>query len=276
MQPTDWQLPHRFDFRGHAVAWGSIGSGPPAVMIHGWPFSSLVWRRIAPALAQDRTIFYFDLLGFGGSDKPLTADTSLGVQNELWAELYRHWGLERPDVVAHDFGGATALRGHILNGLAYGSLVLMDAVSVTPVGSPLVVAAKAHEEVFAGLPAYVHRAIARAYIANAVAQPLREQDMHTYLSPWLGEIGQSAFWRQVAQIDDRYTAEVETRYDELRCPTTILWAEKDEWIPIADGRRFAARVPDATFLPIPNAKHLIQEDAPEAVVAAILRRWDDK
>lgn len=269
----DLQLPYRFDFRGHSVAWGSIGEGPPAVLIHGWPFSSLVWRRIAPALAHERTVIYFDLLGFGASDKP-SGDTSLAVQNELWAELYRYWGLVAPDIVAHDFGGATALRGHILNELDYRSLVLIDPVSVTPVGSPLVVAAKAHEAVFNGLPAYVHEAIARAYLADAVAAPLREADMQLYLRPWLGEVGQTAFWRQVAQIDDCYTAEVELRYDEVECPTTIIWGEDDSWIPLEDGRRFAGRMPQAAFLTVPRSKHLVQEDAPEAVVAAVMRLWN--
>jgi pimeloyl-ACP methyl ester carboxylesterase len=62
-------------------------------------------------------------------------------------------GLHRPDVVAHDFGGSNALRGHLLNGLEYRSLVLIDPVAISPQGSPLVQAAKGHEEVFAALPA---------------------------------------------------------------------------------------------------------------------------
>src|SRR5258707_848652 len=67
MESDGLALPERYTFRGHSIAWGSIGEGPPAVLIHGWPFSTLVWRRIAPILAQDRKIFYFDLLGFGAS-----------------------------------------------------------------------------------------------------------------------------------------------------------------------------------------------------------------
>ena len=159
-----------------------------------------------------------------------------------------------------------------MNGVDYRSLVVLDAVSVTPVGSPLVMAAKAHEKV-AGLPAYVYEAIARASIANAGARPLREDDMKLSLDPWLGDEGQTAFWMQVAQTDDRYTQEVEQRYNEFRCPVTILWGELDEWIPLADRRRFASRMPDAPFHTVPNAKHLVQEDAPEAIVEATLQQW---
>ncbi len=49
-------------------------------------------------------------------------DVSLGVQNQLLAQLLEHWRLDCPDVVAHDFGGATALRAHLLNGKDYRSL----------------------------------------------------------------------------------------------------------------------------------------------------------
>jgi len=265
-------LPERFDFQGHAIAWGSIGDGPPAVVLHGTPFSSAEWRRIAPCLARERRVFYFDMLGYGLSDKP-DADVSRGVQNEIFAALYRHWGLGSPDVVAHDFGGSNALRGHLLNGLDYRSLVLIDPVAISPQGSPLVQAARKHEEVFASLPAYIHEAMLRAYIGTAAANALREDEMQLYLAPWLGEQGQKAFWRQVAQMDDKYTEEVEWRYGEMRCPVAIVWGQEDEWIPIADGRELARRMGAASFTPVPDAKHLVQEDAPEAIVAATLRLW---
>ncbi|MGE5952624.1 MAG: alpha/beta fold hydrolase, partial [Qipengyuania vulgaris] len=40
-------------------------------------------------------------------------------QNRVLAALLDHWGLRRPFVVAHDFGGATALRSHLLDGCDY-------------------------------------------------------------------------------------------------------------------------------------------------------------
>ncbi|CAN7700280.1 alpha/beta hydrolase [Variovorax paradoxus] len=272
MSSNELNLPERFDFQGHAVAWGSIGEGPPAVLLHGTPFSSAEWRRIAPCLARERRVFYFDMLGYGLSDKP-DADVSRGVQSELFAALYRHWGLGSSDVVAHDFGGSNALRGHLLNGLDYRSLVLIDPVAISPQGSPLVQAARKHEEVFASLPAHIHEAMLRAYIGTAVGSALREDEMQRYLAPWLGDEGQKAFWRQVAQMDDKYTEEVEWRYGEMRCPVAILWGEEDEWIPMADGRELARRMGTASFTPVPDAKHLVQEDAPEAIVAAALRLW---
>lgn len=274
MAVTDWALPERFTFHDNEIAWGAMGDGPPAVLLHGTPFSSSEWRRIAPLLAQRRRVYCFDMLGYGRSDKP-DGDVSRGIQNELFAALYDFWDLREPDIVAHDFGGSTALRGHILNGLDYRSLVLIDPVAISPQGSPLVQSAKQHESVFASLPAYIHEAILRAYIGGAVINPLREDEMALYLAPWLGADGQKAFWRQVAQMDDKYSQEVEWRYNEIRCPVAILWGENDEWIPLKHGRELARRIPNAAFHAIPNAKHLVQEDAPEAIVSTVLGFWQD-
>lgn len=274
MATTDWPLPERFTFQDNLIAWGRMGEGPPAVLLHGSPFSSSEWRRIAPLLAERRQVYCFDMLGYGRSDKP-DGDVSRGIQSEIFAALFDHWELESPDVVGHDFGGSTALRGHLLNGLDYRSLVLIDPVAISPQGSPLVQAARKHEEVFSSLPSYVHEAVLRAYVGATVANALREDEMALYLAPWLSAEGQKAFWRQIAQMDDKYTQEIEWRYGEIRCPVTILWGENDEFIPLADGRELARRIPNASFHVVRNAKHLVQEDAPEAVLSAVLGFWRD-
>jgi pimeloyl-ACP methyl ester carboxylesterase len=268
----DWQVPERFDFDGDAVAWGVIGEGPPAVLMHGSPFSSLVWRRIAPWLARHRQIFYYDMLGYGRSAKS-DGDVLHDAQNSLFAALVTHWGIGRPDIVAHDFGGSVALRAHLLDGVDYRSLILIDPVAISPQGSALVQAAKAHGEVFAKLPAYIHEAILRAYIDAAVKRVLSAEEMRLYLDPWLDDEGQKAFWRQIGQMDDKYSEEVEWRYGEIRCPVTILWGAEDEFIPLKDGEELARRIPGASFTVLPDAKHLVQEDAPEAIVAATLDAW---
>jgi pimeloyl-ACP methyl ester carboxylesterase len=267
---TEWRLSESFAFRDQKVRWGVMGEGDPMVVVHGTPFSSVVWRRIAPWFAAHRRVFYFDLLGYGQSEKRSGQDVSLGVQNELFAGLLDHWKIMKPDVVAHDFGGATALRTHLLNGRDYRSLTLIDPVAIGPSGSALVQAAKDHEKVFAGLPAYIHEAILGAYIGGAVFNALREEEMTLYMKPWLGREGQAAFYRQIAQMSDRFTDEIENRFGEMRCPVTILWGRDDEWIPVERGRELARRIPNASFRIVPEAKHLVQEDAPEAVVATVL------
>jgi len=270
MTGTDWHLPESFDFEGQKIRWGVQGQGDPLVLVHGTPFSSIVWRRIAPWLAAHAQVFYFDLLGYGQSEKRVGQNVSLGVQNKVLGALLDHWKLVKPDVVAHDFGGATALRAHLLNGRDYRSLTLIDPVAIGPWGSPFVKTARDHEKVFAGLPAYIHEAILRAYLAGTVFHALREEEMALYMKPWLGAEGQAAFYRQIAQMDQRFTDEIENRFGEMRCPVTILWGKDDDWIPLERGEELARRIPNAQFRAVPDAKHLVQEDAPEAIVASVL------
>lgn len=263
-------LPESFDFEGQTVRFGVIGSGEPMVFVHGTPFSSQVWRRIAPIAARTRRVFYFDLLGYGLSEQRERQDVSLGVQNRLLAALLAHWRIERPDVVAHDFGGATALRAALLNGCEYRSLLLIDPVAVAPWGSPFVRHVRQHEAAFAGVPAYIHQAMLDAYLQGAVHRPLDARTLHIHSSPWTGATGQAAFYRQIAQMDQRYTDEVEPLYGTLRCPVSILWGEEDGWIPIERGEMLSAMIPGARFTRVTGSGHLMQEDAPEAIVGELL------
>lgn len=263
-------LDRTFDFEGRRVAWGRIGAGPPLVLIHGTPFSSQVWRRIAPHLAGRWTVYYFDLLGYGRSEMGGAHDVSLGVQNRLLAALFREWQLERPDVLCHDFGGATALRGYFLSGLRYRTLTIFDAVALAPWGSPFVAHVRHFEPAFTGLPAYAHEAMLRAYLQGAAHKPLGAEAMETYMAPWIGPVGQAGFYRQIARMEQRYTDEIEPLYRPLDCPVTVLWGEEDAWIPGAKGEALAGLISTRPLVRIPGAGHLVQEDAPEAIVAAML------
>jgi len=263
-------LPESFEFEGRTVRWGAAGAGDPLVLVHGTPFSSQVWRRIAPHLTPFRRVYWWDLLGYGHSEMRPGTDVSLGVQNRVLAALLEHWDLTSPDVVAHDFGGATALRTHLLNGRDYRTLTLVDPVAIGSHGSPFVQSAREHEEVFAGLPDYIHQAVLRAYVGNAAHRRLTDEELDRYVDPWRGPEGQAAFYQQVAQQHDRYTEEFAGLLRDVRCPVHVLWGEQDRWIPAERARQLAAAIPGARYSLVPDAGHLLQEDAPEAVLAGVL------
>ncbi|WP_279387359.1 MULTISPECIES: alpha/beta fold hydrolase [unclassified Curtobacterium] len=86
------------------------------MFLHGTPWSSWLWRPIALAMAGRFTVYLWDMPGYGASSKDPSHAVDLGTQGELFAALLEHWGLDRPHVVAHDFGGAVALRARLLHG----------------------------------------------------------------------------------------------------------------------------------------------------------------
>ncbi len=264
-------LDRSHEFRGQRIAWGTMGEGEPIVLVHGTPFSSQVWRRIAPWLARYREVYFFDLLGYGESEKRSGQDVSLGVQTLVLAEMLSHWSLTEPEIVAHDFGGATVLRGHYLQGLRYRRLTLIDPVALSPWGSPFVQHVRQYEDAFTGLPAYAHQALLTVYLQGASFRGLPPEAIEIYSRPWLGAEGQAAFYRQIAQMDMKYTDEIEPHYGALGYSTQILWGEEDRWIPIGTGERLAALLTAGRPLRIPRAGHLVQDDAPEAIIAAVLQ-----
>lgn len=195
--------------------------------------------------------------------------TSLDVQGEVFAQMLEHWGLEEPIVLAHDFGGATALRAHLLHGCEYSRYVLMNVVAMRPWGSEFFEHVKKHVAAFAGLPPHIHKAVVQAYISGAIVGRIDADDLRELASPWLTEAGKLSFYQQFAQADERYTAEVEHLYGDIRCPVDILWGEDDPWIPLERGKALCQKIPQAKLQTLTGIGHLPQLEAPELVLDAL-------
>jgi pimeloyl-ACP methyl ester carboxylesterase len=265
-------LEERFAWRGRRIAWGRMGSGPPVVFCHGTPWSSLVWAPFAEGLSDDFTVYLWDMAGYGESSKAAEQRVDFGVQAELFAALLSEWELDRPRVVAHDFGGAVSLRAHLLLGVPLGSLMLVDVVAIPPTGSPFFRFVQDHPDVMPRLPPYIHNALVKAYIESASHRGLRPEDLGRLVAPWTGDEGQAAFYRQIAQTDERYLEEIEPRLGKIDIPVRIVWGKQDTWIPHEVGLRLGDLIPQATVELVDGAGHLVQYDAPVAL-ANELRAW---
>jgi haloacetate dehalogenase len=62
--------PHWVDTQAGRIFARSAGSGPPLVLLHGFPQTQAMWHRIAPALAEGHTVVLMDLRGYGWSSAP--------------------------------------------------------------------------------------------------------------------------------------------------------------------------------------------------------------
>ena len=199
---------------------GRCGDAPAVVFCHGTPWSSRLWAPLADALSEQFTTYLWDMPGYGQSSKDSQHSVALDVQGELLHDLLEHWGLRAPHVVAHDYGGAVALRAHLLHGSRFASLALVDVVALAPWGSDFFRLVGDNTDVFAALPGAVHEGALRAYIAGASHSGLTPGQAEMLVAPWLGETRQSAFYRQIAQADQAYTDEMEPLYSSLDLPVS--------------------------------------------------------
>jgi pimeloyl-ACP methyl ester carboxylesterase len=93
---------------GVRVHVAEAGDGPPLVLLHGWPQHWWAWRKVIPALAEERRVLCPDLRGLGWSDAPPGS-----YAKEQWAAdtvaLLDALDLDRVDLAGHDWGGLVAL-----------------------------------------------------------------------------------------------------------------------------------------------------------------------
>jgi pimeloyl-ACP methyl ester carboxylesterase len=268
---SGWQLRESFETEDGSVRFDRFGDGPPLVMLHGTPFSSFVWRHLVSRLRAHWTIFVWDLLGYGASDQRAGQDVSIAAQTRVFGQLLDHWAIDAPAVVAHDIGGAIALRAHILDARPYDALALIDPVALAPWGSPFFRLVQEHVYVFERIPAYMHEAMVASYIRNASHVTLADEVLEALSRPWLGDRGQPAFYRQIAQADQRFTDEVQPRYGEIRIPVLIVWGEEDRWIDVKQAHALGELIVGAEVIVVPAAGHLVQEDAPDETAGHLAR-----
>ncbi len=71
-------------------------------------------------------------------------------------------------------------------------------------------------------------------------------------------------------MDEIYTSEVAELYGPMPFEVKLLWGEEDQWIPAAQGHKLSDKLTQGQISVIEGAGHLVQEDRPEAILAAVL------
>jgi pimeloyl-ACP methyl ester carboxylesterase len=266
---TTWELTQTVATARGRIAYDVLGSGDPVVLVHGTPSRSYVWRHVAPVLARDHTVFVWDLLGFGDSERHVEQDVGLVAHGEVLAELVALWGLDRPAFVGHDIGGAICLRAHLVEGIGVSRIALMDAVALAPWITPRTREMQRDHARWGALPSASLEAVIREHLETATAGPLAPDVFAALFGQWEGERGQALYLRNLDQLDEGDTAEVERRLAGVDVPVLVLWGGEDAWLPLETSERLAARIPNASRTVVPGAGHFCMEDAPEAVAAAL-------
>lgn len=90
------------------------GSGPPVLLLHGYPQTHAMWHGVAPGLAEDFTIVATDLRGYGDSSKPFGDEDHATYSKRAMAadqvKVMESLGFASFAVVGHDRGGRVGHR----------------------------------------------------------------------------------------------------------------------------------------------------------------------
>src|SRR5579883_2232963 len=281
-----WQgFPITYQTQGH--------QGATVVLVHGFGASLGHWRKNIPVLAEHHRVYALDLIGFGGSAKPVPGPLKPGEQIEYTFET---WGQQIADFCKEVVGEPAFLVGN-----SVGCIAVMQAVVDHPeigrsiallncslrllhdrhrasqpwfkrIGAPLLQRVLKNEWVgrtfFHQLarPATVRKILLKAYRdATAVTDELVE----LLLAP-AQDAGAAAVF--IAFTGYSQGPLPEDLLEKLPCPAIILWGDADPWEPIALGKAFADYPQVQQFIPLAGVGHCPQDEAPDRV-NPILQDW---
>lgn len=268
------------------------GAGPPILLLHGFPETSLMWHSIAPLLASDFTVVAADLPGYGCSDCPVDGEGHSAMSKRALAstlvEAMKALGHETFAIIGHDRGGRVAYRAALDHPDKVTAAAVLDVIPTYEVWEradarltlsfwPFSLLAQA-----APLPERLLLAAPEAVIDNALSEWGSPPD--TFPS-WLRQAYVGALsdpvhvhaiceeYRAAAGIDreiDRADRETGRR---IRCPLLALWSDKGglaEWYGDAGGplgiwRRWSEDVRGQAVL----GGHFFPEEQPDATADAI-------
>src|SRR5690242_7089248 len=103
------------------------GSGPPLILLHGFPQTHAMWADVAPLLAGEFTVICPDLRGYGESPKPATGYSKREMAQDV-LELAHSLGFERFALAGHDRGALVAFRAGLDHPEAISHLVCLDVL----------------------------------------------------------------------------------------------------------------------------------------------------
>ena len=275
---------------GEATIFARVGgSGPPLLLIHGYPQSHLMWARVAPALAATHSVIVPDLRGYGRSSAPpshkgerytkrVMAKDMIGLMHAL--------GFERFAVAGHDRGGRVGYRLALDHPDVVTKIATLDIVPTWEMwaGMDAARAMSVYHWMFLAQPEPTPETLISAapdfYIDQKLASWAGDKTLRAF-TPEALEAYRAAF-RDPARVhatceDYRAGATIDRALDEadraagrkIAAPLLALWGTKGIPAkgedPLAVWRRWAG---DVRGLGI-EAGHFLPEEAPEATARAL-------
>lgn len=260
----------------YIVQGAEHGTDGAIVLLHDIIGGATAWRDVLPQLAAtNRAVYAIDMLGYGLSDRPWPADTSIWGHADALAFFFNQINLTDTVLVGCGIGGGVAqVLATRLDRERVASLVLVDSTcyeySVAP-DWPLPDMKKSQDPDVAK-QAKVEDMMRelRETVPNGSQNPDRFKEiMEEWIEPWDSELGKELLYQQIRLLLPSYSNSVASDLKVMRKPTLIIWGENDRQIPLKLAQRLHHDIPESRLVIIPGAGHLILFDAPSQVASAL-------
>ncbi|HKV01006.1 MAG TPA: alpha/beta hydrolase [Ktedonobacteraceae bacterium] len=260
----------------YIVQGAEHGTDGAIVLLHDIIGGATAWRDVLPQLAAtNRAVYAIDMLGYGLSDRPWPADTSIWGHADALAFFFNQLNLTDIVLVGHGIGGGVAqVLATRLSSERVAALVLIDTTCYeysVPPDWPLPDMKKSQDPDVAK-QAKVEDMMRelRETVPNGSQNPDRFKEiMEEWIEPWDSELGKELLYQQIRLLLPNYSNSVASDLKVMRKPTLIVWGENDRQIPLKLAQRLHHDIPESRLVIIPGAGHLIVFDAPDQVASAL-------
>jgi 3-oxoadipate enol-lactonase len=240
---------------GGELAYETVGSGRPLVLLHAFPFDRRIWKGLG---VPGRTLILPDLRGFGES--PLHPYVIADLADDV-ASLLDALGLGRAAIGGLSMGGYVALAFARRHRGRLEGLVLAD----TRAGADSAEARQARDQMIAlvraqGVSAYLDKQLPRL-LSPSASEAVRAQTRA------LGDQRPESVITGLEAMRDRPDRRAEL--SDIGCPAVVVVGAADGLTPPAEARDMAAAIRGARLVELPSAGHLSNLEAPEAFAAAL-------
>jgi pimeloyl-ACP methyl ester carboxylesterase len=260
---------HLTDCEGCQLACRVQGQGAPCVLLHGFPFDSLMWELQTAELAETARLIVPDLRGFGNSGLG-PDDAQGGVSMQRYARdvacQLDDLGVDEPVVLAgFSMGGYVAWQF----ALQFPERVRALALCATRAAADSPAARTARlamaESVFRDGSAAVADALLERLLAPDTRA--RRPEVVALVRELIGRAAPDAIAAAQRGMADR--PDVRLRLGELDVPALVLVGQHDVISPVAEMREIAAALPQGEWREIPAAGHLAPLENPRDVSDAL-------
>ena len=246
-----------------------VGSGPPVILLHGYPETLQLFSHLVPRLAERFEVLAFDWPGQGYSDRwPGPAHPE--ERAEQLATLMDHWDLPSAHLVATDMGGHPALSLAATSPQRVQSLTIMNCLlfgdGPTSFRISLMRRSRLASFAFRRAPSAVYAQCKQTFLERGAPWPteLDEDFLRAFRSPAVGR-----FVADLCTDVEAAFPRLPDHYWKIDQPTMALWAEQEAHFPIRQAERFTTLVDSAHLRVIPGAGHWMAFTRAAAVEEAL-------
>jgi len=254
------------------------GTDGAIVLLHDIPAGAFAWQNVLPQLAgANRAVYAIDMLGYGLSEHPWQADTSIWGQADCLAMMFKDLSLTNIILVGHGIGGGVAqVLATRLSRERVAALVLIDTICYEHSFAPDWPLPDMQKNQDPDAPKHTKLEDMiqnlRATLPNAVHNTRQfdnDDVLNDYVSPWNSELGKEVLFQHIRLLIPSYSNSVASDLKVLRKPSLIIWGELDQQMPLKLAQRLHRDMPESRLVIIPEAGHLVLFDAPGAVASAL-------